>query len=148
MTKNNVLRSRSQNFGQKWSKKGPGAKKNNFGSATLKKPEFFYFLLIYAPFLLLLTGQWWKRWTSSCSTTVSRVTPDRLDALLLHLTRDLGIEEKSNVNVVNMTVFIQILVILLIHLQYLDSSSVHNLVPYLVSCLGAEPLDEVPHLLL
>ena len=44
--------------------------------------------------------------------------------------------------------FIQILVILLIHLQYLDSSSVHNLVPYLVSCLGAEPLDEVPHLLL
>ena len=42
MTKNNVLRSRSQNFGQKWSKKGPGAKKNNFGSATLKKPEHFF----------------------------------------------------------------------------------------------------------
>ena len=44
--------------------------------------------------------------------------------------------------------FIQILVILLIHLQYLDSSFVSNIVPYLVSCLGAEPLDEVPHLLL
>ena len=56
MTKNNVLRSRSQNFGQKWSKKGPGAKKNNFGSATLKNLTLF---LLFIDLCTIFTFTYW-----------------------------------------------------------------------------------------
>ena len=56
MTKNNVLRSRSQNFGQKWSKKGPGAKKIISAQQQWKNLNIF---LLFIDLCTIFTFTYW-----------------------------------------------------------------------------------------